>query len=98
RIDLRGENPLILRGLIHPIKAVSVSNDGRQILAADLFGEAIVWDQLGKELRRLRVGTTSTINAMCFSPDGRFLVIADSEGALGVCDTTTGQRFDLGRG
>jgi WD40 repeat protein len=93
------------------VSAVCFSPDGRRLASADwswdahgnpLPGEVRVWDAAtGQELLALK-GHSSTVAAVCFSPDGRRLASADWSwdahgnplpGEVRVWDAATGQEL-----
>ena len=77
-----------------PLEALAVDRDENRFATGGWNGLARIWDlQSGQVLHTLKHGG-DYVNAVAFSPDGRFLATGsnDAEGYIQVWDTTTGQR------
>jgi len=75
----------VLKGHLEMVGAAAFSPDGRYALSADIGGTVILWDAHDwREVHRFRgvqrerhgLGETRAINAVAFSPDGQFAVLA----------------------
>lgn len=80
--------PAKLVGHGGPIKAISISRDGRRALTASFDYTIIHWDLTGAEgkvLARL-VGHDSAVNDVLFLPDGRRAVSVSDDGSLAIWD------------
>ena len=69
-----------------PVESISISRDGRKLVAGDSTGHIVVWpvDALGKlieePLRRLELGSRQRVVAM--SPDGNWIAAAGDSGKI----------------
>ncbi len=75
-----------LRKLTQPAEVwdLAVSDDGQQLAAVGLQRFVWVWDVASGELRRQLKGHEETVDAVAFSPDGRYLTTGDHNG-LAIC-------------
>jgi WD40 repeat protein len=96
-----GQETLSLSGHTNAVNSVSFSPDGRRLASASgvwdenqkkwISGEVKVWDaQTGQEALTLK-GHTDPVNCVSFSPDGRRLASASSDGTVKVWDAHTGR-------
>ena len=81
---------LVLRGLPGPAVALSVSPDGRTVIAAG-DAEVRVWDATSGALLKTLGGSNGAVRALLSLPDGRFLVVAAEGSPLTVWDLVSGQ-------
>jgi WD40 repeat protein len=58
-----------------PIRSLSFSTDGKQLLTASAAKEIYIWDvSLGKQIHELQA-RVKTVGAAAFSPDGRWIAV-----------------------
>ena len=80
-----------------PLEAIAVDRDGKRFATGGWNGMARIWDrESGEVLQTLKHGG-EYVNAVAFSPDGRFLATGsnDAEGYIQVWDIATGQRVKV---
>ncbi len=71
------------------IKSVVFSPNGEQVLSVG--DQVVIWDaSTGRELRRLQAYAA---NSAAYSPDGKHIVTAESDGIARIWDTTTGEEL-----
>ncbi len=85
--------PARLVGHGGPIKAISISPDGKQALTASFDYTIIHWDLSGEEGRVLArlIGHESAVNDVMFLPDGKRAVSVSDDGSLGIWDLQKAQ-------
>jgi WD40 repeat protein len=85
-LDASDSAPVELRGHSSPIKAVSMTHDGRLATSACVGRTVRVWDlEAGRELRTLR-GHRGIVWDVQVTPDGRCAVSASEDRSLRVWD------------
>ncbi|MFJ6940705.1 NB-ARC domain-containing protein [Streptomyces sp. NPDC101132] len=88
-----------LTGHTGSIECMAVSGDGSRLASADRAGSIRLWDlESGRCVRVLRSGDGTALIRLALSPDGRVLVIADSNGRMRIRDAVTGARIAARRG
>ena len=83
-----------------PLEALAVDKAGKRFATGGWDGVARVWDrESGQVLKSLKHGG-EYVNAVAFSPDGRFLATGsnDAAGFIQVWDIATGQRVKVIKG
>jgi WD40 repeat protein len=74
-----------------PIQQISLSGDGRLVLASDDSGQVKLWDVAsGKKVRTL-VSARAGIHGVAISPDARRAIIGFPDGAIRLLDLATGE-------
>jgi WD40 repeat protein len=77
-----------------PMTAAALSSDGQVLVTAGVEPELCVWDAAtGREVVRVNGTGQSAPRAVDLSPDGRIVVVADSEGIVSWVDVTAGRRL-----
>lgn len=71
-----------------PLKSLSVSSDGQQILGVDDQGLATVWNAQGLVVRTFPLGVN--VSSARFKPDGTALIVTDASPRVRICDSITG--------
>jgi WD40 repeat protein len=96
-------SPTVLGPHEHWIRALAFSPDDRRLAAGgglvDRGSELIVWDMAGGGRRTLLKGQAACIEAVAFSPDGRWLGVVDREQTARLLEADTGleqARFGCG--
>ncbi len=87
-----GELPNKLVGHGGPIKAISVSADGKRALTASFDYSIIYWDittSKGKIIHRLN-GHDSGVNDVVFTPDNKRAISVSDDGSLGIWNLEKG--------
>lgn len=75
-----------------------ISEDGSRVACLRWPRGITVWDcKTGRALETWR-GSEATVHAICFSPDGRFLVSGGDDNLISVWDAETGRRLKQLRG
>ena len=80
-----------------PLEAIAIDQGGKRFATGGWNGMARIWDrESGEVLQTLQHGG-EYVNAVAFSPDGRFLATGsnDAEGYIQVWDIATGQRVKV---
>ncbi len=83
-----------------PIKAISISTDGKRALTASFDYSIVHWelsDSEGKIIHRM-IGHGSAVNDVAFVPDQQKAVSVSDDGSLGVWDLETGKLIKRIRG
>jgi WD40 repeat protein len=85
--DLESRQELrTLRGHTHPVYAVAVTPDGKQVVCGSADYTLKVWDLAsGQELRSLSAHT-SGVNSVALTPDGKQAISASSDETVRVWD------------
>lgn len=85
--------PKKLEGHGGPIKAISVSPDGKRALTASFDYSIILWDisaPTSKIIHRL-IGHDAAVNDVVFTPDAKNAVSVSDDGSLGMWDLQSGK-------
>jgi WD40 repeat protein len=74
---------------------VALSPDGKYALSGRNFGGVTLWDVAGGKKVRDFLGHTASVEAVAFSPDGRFAVTSGvhADGTVRLWDVETGQEI-----
>jgi WD40 repeat protein len=82
-----------LLGHTQAVISVAYSPDGRLLASGDEAGEVRVWDMPGGTRRYVLPALGSEVYALAFSPDGKFLLTAATEGGgdINVWEAETGK-------
>ncbi len=89
RLKTDGTAVTPLPAAARPLKSLSISADGQQLLGVDDQGLATIWNGQGTVIRTLSLGPNVT--SARFQPSGTELVVADAQPRLRICDATTGR-------
>ncbi|GAA1587930.1 hypothetical protein GCM10009678_82970 [Actinomadura kijaniata] len=85
-----GGEVLAFTGHTDAIEAVTLSPDGTRALTGDRGGTARIWEvATGRELH---VFTTHTVEAVAFSPDGRY-ILTGGDGTVRMWEVATGREL-----
>ncbi len=76
-----------------PIKAISVSSDGKRALTASFDYSIIYWDISAREAKIIRrmIGHDSAVNDVVFVPYSDQAISVSDDGSLGIWDLTSGK-------
>jgi cytochrome c len=76
-----------------PVKAVSVSAEGREALTASFDYSIILWDLNGDDgaVRKRLIGHDAAVNDVEFVPGGKHAVSVGDDGAFAIWDLATGE-------
>jgi WD40 repeat protein len=72
---------------------LALSPDGTLLASGAVKDDAIViWKrETGKEVRRFKNGTGGTVNALAFTPDGKYVAVGTATGTIQLHDVETGK-------
>lgn len=92
-----------LKGHGGPIKAITISPDGRHALTASFDYSIIHWDITGTTAQILHrfIGHEAAVNDVAFVPGGEHVVSVSDDGTLGIWDLREGRlltRIEGGKG
>ena len=87
------ELPTTLKGHGGPIKAISISSDGKHALTASFDYSIIYWDLTGTEARLVHhlIGHNGAVNDVAFVPGNERAVSVSDDGSLGIWDLSKGK-------
>lgn len=85
--------PTKLEGHGGPIKAITISPDGKHALTASFDYAIISWDLAspGGRIRHRLIGHDSAVNDVAFVPGRDWLVSVSDDGSLGIWNLATGE-------
>lgn len=90
--EVEGPFPARLSGHGGPIRAISISDEGKTALTASFDYSIIVWDLApgGATIRHRLFGHNAAVNDVDFIPDSNEIASVSDDGSFAIWDTTQG--------
>jgi WD40 repeat protein len=76
----------VIKRLRSTVTKLSFAADSKSLLALGEMGLVVIETATGLVSRRIALADDVSVNDICFSPDGRFILIADAEGSVRFYD------------
>ena len=94
------QSPRILEGHGGPVRAISISEDGRAALTASFDYSVIHWtfEDTGAPIAHRLTGHNAAVNDVVFIPDSRRAVSVGDDGMVGIWDLATNSLLRLVKG